>query len=124
MAKQIFEGGRCFNLIPRVLSYSSLLSELRRVGERTSWERCWALFLIKKMIKKIVNVLTVKRESQQISSLCNTSVRLKRKHSILSSDVNNLSRLQTSVSSKALIVFIFYRQVVISRTRSYILIGM
>ena len=52
MAKQIFEGGRCFNLVPRVLSYSSLLSELRRVGERTSWERCWALFLIKKNDKK------------------------------------------------------------------------
>ena len=34
----MFEGRRCFNLVPSVLSYTSLRSKLRRVGERT-WER-------------------------------------------------------------------------------------
>ena len=73
--------------------------------------------------KKNVNALTVKIESQHISRLCNTSVRLKIQHSILSSYVNKFSIQQTSVSSKDLIVFVFYRQTVISRTRSYSLIG-
>ena len=80
------------------------------------------MFVIK-MIKKNVNALTVKIESQHISRLCNTSVRLKIQHSILSSYVNKFSIQQTSVSSKDLIVFVFYRQTVISRTRSYSLIG-
>ena len=73
--------------------------------------------------KTIVNALTVKIESQHISRLCNTSVRLKRQHSILSSNVNKFSIQQTSVSSKGLIVSVFYRQIVISRTRSYSLTG-
>ena len=69
--------------------------------------------------KTIVNALTVKIESQHISRLWNTSVRFKRQHSILSSNVNKFSIQQTSVSSKGLIGFVFYRQIVVSRTRSY-----
>ena len=42
----MFEGRRCFNLVPSVLSYTSLRSKLRRVGERP-WERGLALFVIK-----------------------------------------------------------------------------
>ena len=68
------------------------------------------------MKKGVVNALTVKKESQQKPSVSHTSVRMKRQHGITSSDVNNLSRLSTSVSSKALIVLVFYCQVVKSRT--------
>ena len=68
------------------------------------------------MKKGVVNALTVKKESQQKPWVSHTSVRMKRQHGITSSDVNNLSRVSTSVSSKALIVLVFYRQVVKSRT--------
>ena len=68
------------------------------------------------MKKGVVNALTVKKESQQKPSVSHTSVRMKREHGITSCDVNNLSRLSTSVSSKALIVLVFYCQVVKSRT--------
>ena len=68
------------------------------------------------MKKGVVNALTVKKESQQKPSISHTSVRMKRQHGITSSDVNNLSRLPTTVSSKVLIVFVFNRQVVKSGT--------